>query len=107
MLKSVTLGAAEPVPNPGGIWGTGSLWSTLGYFSKNSSSSIAERVLRRRFIMVRTAMMTARPPTIPMMLKVAPTAALLLKKPEAAPALAVAPEEMVEPGGREPDCPDV
>ena len=44
------------------------------------------------------------------MLKVAPTAALLPKKPEAAPALGVAPEEMVEPAalvGRVPDCPDV
>ena len=53
--------------------------------------------------------MTARPPTIPTMLKVAPTAALLLKKPEPAPALGVAPEETVEPGlvGREPDIPDV
>lgn len=32
-----------------------------------------------------------------MMLKVAPTAALLLKKPEVAPTLGVAPAEMVEP----------
>lgn len=53
-------------------------------------------------------MMTARPPTIPMMLKVAPTAALLLKKPDAAPTLGVAPLETVEPGfvGREPVNPD-
>jgi len=53
--------------------------------------------------------MTARPPTIPTMLKVAPTAALLLKKPEVAPPLGVAPMEMVEPGlvEREPDNPDV
>src|ERR1700679_3785849 len=81
----------------------------LGYFSKNSSSCIARRALRRRFVMVRTAMMTARPPTIPMMLKVAPTAALLPKKPEAAPAVGVAPLETVEPGlvGRVPDNPDV
>lgn len=49
--------------------------------------------------------MTARPPTIPTMLKVAPTAALLLKKAEAAWALAVAPLVIVEPAsvGREPD----
>jgi hypothetical protein len=53
--------------------------------------------------------MTARPPTIPTMLKVAPTAALLLKKPEVAPTLEVGPTETVEPGlvGREPDNPDV
>ena len=36
-----------------------------------------------------------------MMLKVAPTAALLLKKPEVAPTLGVAPAEMVEPGAIE------
>jgi hypothetical protein len=68
------------------------------------------RTLRRRFITARTAMITARPPTIPMMLNVAPTAALLLKKPfEAAPAVGVSPEETVVPGlvGRVPDNPDV
>jgi mannose-6-phosphate isomerase-like protein (cupin superfamily) len=60
--------------------------------------------------MVRTVMMTARPPTIPRMLKVAPTAALFLKKPEetAAP-VAVASMVRVEPVvvGREPANPDV
>jgi hypothetical protein len=54
-------------------------------------------------------MMTARPPTIPTMLKVAPTAALLLKKPEVAPELGAAPADTVEPEmvGWEPDNPDV
>jgi len=42
-------------------------------------------------------MMTARPPIIPRMLKVAPTAALLLKKPEDAPTVGLGPTEMVEP----------
>ena len=43
------------------------------------------------------------------MVKVAPTAALLWKKPEAAPTPGVAPEETVEPGlvERVPDKPDV
>lgn len=53
-------------------------------------------------------MMTARPPRIPTMLNVTPTAALLPKKPEA-PTLDVGPTETVEPGlvGAEPDNPDV
>jgi hypothetical protein len=53
--------------------------------------------------------MTARPPRIPTILNVTPTAALLPKKPEAAPTLEVGPTETVEPGSidRVPDNPDV
>jgi hypothetical protein len=59
---------------------------------------------------VRTAMMAARPPTIPMMVKVTPTAALFFKKPpeETAPDVGSAEMVRVEPVelGREP-APDV
>jgi hypothetical protein len=62
-------------------------------------------------MMVRTDKMTARPPTIPTMLKVAPTAALFLKKPEEAPPTPVGVALMVrvEPVevGPEPDIPFV
>ena len=54
--------------------------------------------------------MTARPPTIPTMLKVTPTAALFLKKPEeAAPAEEEALIVRVEPVvvGEKPPNPDV
>ena len=54
--------------------------------------------------------MTARPPTIPTMLKVTPTAALFLKKPEeVAPAVEPAAIVRVEPVvvGEEPANPDV
>ena len=54
--------------------------------------------------------MTASPPTIPTMLKVTPTAALFLKKPEeAAPAVEAALIVRVEPVlvGERPPNPDV